>query len=159
MAQNLKIQSEDIYNYKSEQNSHQVRYIKIPYIEAKPSAAAGESLIVDRKIQSFFAFDIQWIYSKGRPANMGVMKIMGDSMFPTIPDGSLILVDRSQTELVQKKIFVVEHDQGIKVKRLKRDSEKNYILMSDNELEEDIKVDPTIHFRILGKVIWVSYEL
>ena len=134
-------------------------FVGVPYLEAEASGAYGESTVLSKKIKSFIAFQSHWIYSKGNPENMGAMRVIGPSMEPTIPDGSLVLIDTRRTEIVNHKIFVIEHNEGIKVKRLRRRQDGTIYLLSDNEFYEEIMVEVSDHFTILGRVLWVAYEV
>lgn len=162
ISKNLGIPIENIIHWGQEENitssDQQKQYFKwVPYLEAKPTGSEGEGLELSKGVKAYLAFDSQWIHSKGSPKNMGVMRVTGPSMEPTLPDGALILVDMSQREPVKKKIFVVEHCDGLQVKRLNW-VDSAWVLESDNDTDP-IRVKPGSHFKILGKVLWVAYEV
>lgn len=133
-------------------------YISVPFLKARPSGSEGESHLLSKDIKSYLGFVPEWIHSKGNPESMGVMKIFGDSMYPLIPDNSIVLVDMSRTEIVSNKVFVIEHNEGIRIKRIQKDQEDNIILVSDNSRRK-IKIKPEDYFNVLGKVLWVAYEI
>jgi transcriptional regulator with XRE-family HTH domain len=59
----------------------------------------------------------------------------GESMIPTIPDGSLLLIDRSKTDIDDNGVFVFRVGEGIKVKRARWRADNQRIdLVSDNQL-------------------------
>lgn len=134
-------------------------FVSVPYLEAEQAGEKGEGCILSKKIKSYLAFNSHWIYSKGSPKNMGVMRVFGNSMVPTVPDGSIILIDMSRNEFAPKKIFVIEHKGSVMVKRLDRDEHGDIILLSDNEWFYPKETVTTPGFKILGKVIWVAYEV
>jgi phage repressor protein C with HTH and peptisase S24 domain len=92
------------------------------------------------------------------------IKVKGDSMVPTIPDGSFVLVDGNQKDIVDGKIFVIEIPNiGATVKRVYTDYQK-LILKPDNPLHHKEKVFPSNalereEIRIIGRVVRVITEV
>ncbi|SIQ24759.1 Peptidase S24-like [Rhizobium sp. RU35A] len=69
------------------------------------------------------------------PEKSQIIFAKGESMLPTIPDGSLLLVDRSKTHIEEGGIFVFRVGEGIKVKRARwRVDNARIDLVSDNQL-------------------------
>ena len=60
-----------------------------------------------------------------------VISVTGDSMDPTLPDGSGILVDRGSSELRDGRVFVIRTEDGLVVKRV-RFRDGSWWLHSDN---------------------------
>ena len=60
-----------------------------------------------------------------------VIKVRGESMEPTLPDGCSILMDRRRQAPRSGRIYVVRADEGIVVKRARRDRGR-WILSSDH---------------------------
>lgn len=95
---------------------------------------------------------------------LSALKVGGDSMYPTIPQGAIIVVDLSDRDQIDGRIFVVNvPDGGIDmaaVKRVRRwDKGKGFILISDN-----IAYPPDISLLdwprlCVGRVIWMSRDL
>ncbi|PJG83797.1 S24 family peptidase [Caviibacterium pharyngocola] len=50
--------------------------------------------------------------------NLAIFTVDGDSMHPTLKDGEEIIVDRSKTELREGKIFVLNHQGAMWVKKV-----------------------------------------
>jgi phage repressor protein C with HTH and peptisase S24 domain len=68
--------------------------------------------------------------------NISIIHAKGNSMIPTIQDGDLLFIDISKKEIFNKKIYVINEDKFLKVKRIikdKPDAEK-VIVKSDNEI-------------------------
>lgn len=164
ISRNLGVPIEDIVHWGQEKTivveDKEKQYFKgVPYLEAEPSGSEGEGMNMSKGVKSYLAFDSQWIHYKGSPKSMGVMRVSGPSMEPTLPDGSLVLVDMSQNDPAVGKVFIVEHCEGLQAKRLGQDDD-GWILISDNKKEAaPIHVKPGNHFRILGKVLWVAYDV
>ncbi|MBC7313556.1 MAG: transcriptional regulator [Rhizobium sp.] len=68
------------------------------------------------------------------PEGSQVIFARGESMLPTIPDGSLLLVDRSKTRIDDNGVFVFRIGEGIKVKRARWRADQRIDLVSDNQL-------------------------
>lgn len=68
------------------------------------------------------------------PDQSQVIFAKGESMLPTIPDGSLLLVDRSKTLIDDNGVFVFRVGEGIKVKRARWRADQRIDLVSDNQL-------------------------
>lgn len=88
------------------------------------------------------------------PVVCTVMRVYGDSMEPTLPDGSSILVDRTRRELEDGRIFVCRPEMGLIVKRAKLDRGR-WLLISDNPVWPPIEPHPQTT-EIYGEVRWTS---
>ncbi|WP_267386512.1 S24 family peptidase [Sphingomonas sp. GC_Shp_3] len=79
----------------------------------------------------------------------------GDSMFPTISDGDLVLLDRSQTSVREQDAiwaFTVGDVGSIKRLRVKGD---RYVILSDNS-SVPADEEPQDFVRIVGRVVFVG---
>lgn len=56
----------------------------------------------------------------------------GDSMADFIVDGDIVIFDISKTAPRSGKIFLIEHPDGLRIKRLRRDIDGSWILESNN---------------------------
>jgi SOS-response transcriptional repressor LexA len=133
-------------------------YYKVPYVEARPAGDKNGSLILEAGVRSYLAFSSPWIHSKGSPSHMKAFKVMGDSMGPAIPDGSVVLVDESRKEFVNGKIYIVSHDQGLKIKRVRWEDDQ-YVLYSDDGITDPQPIAADEYFKIEGRVIWTAHEV
>ena len=79
--------------------------------------------------------------------------VTGDSMEPTLPDGSSILVDRSSTELREGRVFVLRTADGLVVKRVRRVGD-GWRLCSDNPAWEPVPLGP--EDTVVGQVRWAG---
>jgi phage repressor protein C with HTH and peptisase S24 domain len=136
--------------------AHQLYYTEVPLREATGSMGGGSTETGSRAL-SYLSFRTEWIRSKGNPENMTVIRAFGDSMDPTIVDGSVVLVDEGRRHFVRNKIYYLRYNGQMYIKRLvERDGQM--AIVSDN--------DPNIYlvsdaddFEIIGRCIWAAREL
>ncbi|MFN3443230.1 MAG: S24 family peptidase [Rhizobium rosettiformans] len=101
------------------------------------SAAAGTGLVPvdEHEEQDDIILARSFLRRLGAaPDQSQVIFARGESMLPTIPDGSLLLIDRSKTHLVEGGVFVFRVGEGIKVKRARWRADQRIDLLSDNQL-------------------------
>jgi SOS-response transcriptional repressor LexA/DNA-binding transcriptional regulator YiaG len=117
------------------------------------SAAAGAGAeVLDESRTDHVSLDSRWLYSHvTSPDLCDMISVSGDSMDPTLPDGCSILVDRGQTELRDGRIFVLRTDDGLVVKRVRRDGEL-WQLVSDNPSWDPVPLGP--EDAVIGEVRW-----
>ena len=91
-----------------------------------------------------------------RPPYDDAIIVKGDSMEPTIPNGSVAFV-RRDLQADNGRIVVASYDDQIYIKRLRNDGWGNISLQSDNAKYAPIKVkidrDDPYNFRIIGVVV------
>jgi phage repressor protein C with HTH and peptisase S24 domain len=84
------------------------------------------------------------------------MHVAGDSMYPTIPSGSILFVDTVSTEreTLNGRLVVVAHrDLGFKVARFQRLAGSD-LLVSANPKYLPLDVSNATKWRIFGEVLW-----
>jgi len=96
------------------------------------------------------------------PENMLSMHVAGDSMYPTIPSGSILFVDTASNErenLHEKLVVVAHRDLGFKVARFQRLSGSD-LLVSANPKYLPLDVSNATKWKIFGEVLWwISKDL
>ncbi len=133
-----------------------IDYDLIPKVSAK--AGAGASLETGDETEGLYAFRKDFM---GREhicaANAVMMDVMGDSMEPEFYEGDTLLIDKSDTEIRDGKIYVVTLGEELRVKRI-FNSLNGLILRSDNRRYPDIHVEgPDLEtFVVHGRVRWHS---
>lgn len=122
-------------------------------------ASAGPGLVVSAEdIEEAMAFRRDWLRRIGATVGAsGLITARGDSMAPTIPDGSLMLVDTSDTEPVDGCIYAITRDSTLLVKRVQRISGA-LKLISDNPIygAEEIPLRDLDGLRIAGRIRWIG---
>ncbi|MGH2319348.1 LexA family protein [Planococcus sp. SE5232] len=85
------------------------------------------------------------------------LRVKGDSMYPTIPDGAYVVVRRQSTaENGELVVVCINGDNYATLKRFKKQG-NTIILMPDNQQHDPIVVTEDNSITIIGKV--VSYEV
>ena len=87
------------------------------------------------------------------PSQCDVIRVSGESMDPTLPDGCSILVDRSRRRRRHGRIYVARTDEGGVVKRLLH-VRGHWTLSSDNTAWKPRTWPPTAE--IIGEVRWMA---
>ena len=103
------------------------------------------------------SFDPRFLRDQGAtPEKCVVIWAHGDSMMPTIPDGSALIVDHSQTEVKNGSIMVIGVGEDLLVKRVRRRLDGLIDLISDNSAyaAETLGPDALQQLRIIGRVVY-----
>lgn len=134
--------------------------IRIPMVEAILSAGTG-SLETSGQMAREYAFRRDFIYRKGNPTNMVLMRVRGDSMQPEVMDNDVVLLDQSKTRPHPGPIFAVGIEDAIYLKRVDM-LPGQIILKSVNPAYTPIHIDmgeqTADQFRVIGQVLWVGRE-
>lgn len=102
----------------------------------------------------FFRRD--YLESRGwRSDRLFAMKVMGDSMEPSLFDGDLVVINSADTEPIDGEVFAVNYEGQAVIKRLRRDSGE-WWLDSDNTRHKPKRCDE--HAIIVGKVCYKQSE-
>ena len=116
-------------------------------------------------LRSTLAFKTEWLRAKGVKAqNLKVIYAHGDSMWPTITDHDVLLMDKSRIEPADGQVFVMGNLEGNIVKRLIRSDSDCWIISSDNPdkskyPDQELSDEEINEHRILGRVIWRGGDL
>jgi SOS-response transcriptional repressor LexA len=78
--------------------------------------------------------------------------VEGESMEPPLPDGSIVFIDRRQTDSSRDGIFVASTANGLFIKRIRRRADGMVELISDNPLYTP-EVLPPEQVEIVGRVV------
>lgn len=92
------------------------------------------------------------------PAHAACVNISGNSMEPVLPDGSTIGVDTSKTNIIDGKMYAIDHEGMLRVKSLYRlpGGIRLKSFNSDEYQDELYTGDKAKSIRIIGKVFWYS---
>ncbi len=103
------------------------------YNDVRPSAGDG-GVAIETSQSGVIAFQESWFSERGidyRAAK--VLWAQGDSMYPTIPNGSPMIVDTSKREIANGCIYVFDVDGDLLVKRIEKTVDGEVHLISDNK--------------------------
>lgn len=127
-------------------------YFPVPLREAGGGMGGGYHS-GSKRIQSYISLRRDFLLTKtSNPEALSFIHASGESMFPTIPPDAAVLIDESQIEPVNGKIFYVMLNNVFLIKRLEVREGKTIALISDNgSKREELAEDD--NFQILGKAI------
>lgn len=93
-------------------------FVLIPRYEVNLSAGPG--LLPDTEhVEERLAFSKVWLSRNLiNPANAGLVRVRGDSMAPTLPDGALALVHTAEARVDREGVYAFSRDGEAFVKRL-----------------------------------------
>lgn len=91
------------------------------------------------------------------PESTDYVRVKGDSMAPTIPDGAMVTIDKSRTEssrLIGKVVAIwIADEDDVTIKRLMYDARKKRLkAVPDNITLDNLPFDLTERDRIVGEV-------
>lgn len=91
--------------------------------------------------------------------NLFYLNAKGDSMFPIIPDGALVLIKEQPTvESGEIAAVLVNGDEEATIKRVRKIND-HVLLEPENKAYDAIIIDENNPARIIGKVVRVRYDL
>ena len=128
------------------------------YIEVneKQSGAGCWPVAGGRRIKSMMDFPRRWLRDRGlEPGQCRVMRMGGQSMEPTLPDGCAVLIDLQSRIPKDDRIYVFRVGEEVVVKRVIHGPNGGRLLISDNPNK---KTYPTRHWpedgTIIGEIKW-----
>jgi len=133
-------------------------YQEVPKVRARLSAGGG-SFETAGQVEGYYSFRSDWLNTRGNPANMVLMEVIGNSMEPEIKEGDLVLIDESRNDVLSGGIYAVGVEDTVMVKRVER-LPGTLVLRSDNMDYSPIHLsgDELNNVRVIGKVLWASRE-
>jgi len=137
-------------------------YVSIPLYRTPLSAGRGE-VAISNEIVGTRLFDADWIKRTiGASSEMLSLWVnRGDSMQPTIHDGDMMLVDRSDTRPRKDDIYALLIDGEQYVKRLQRRLDGAIDVISDNPAYKTqtltLNGDDQREVKIYGHIAWWAH--
>ncbi|GAB1071133.1 LexA family transcriptional regulator [Shewanella algae] len=130
-------------------------YSVIPFIDVEVSAGNG-SYVISENEASGFKVSKSWLAIEGLSnKKLVIVKTKGDSMEPTIPDGSNLIIDTERNDCQQEGVYVIRNNNDLLVKRLRFDPFNQQLhIISDNSFYTPIIVagDKLENVSVIGKV-------
>ncbi len=129
-------------------------YLSIPLVEGK--IAAGEPMIAEEDVIDWVVVHVRPLRKKmARQPNLVACRVAGDSMWPLLENGDIIVIDRGidSEKIVKGRMYAVWVEGGLTVKLLQR--EKNSLFLIPANSAESVRVVDLITQRadIVGVVI------
>lgn len=125
------------------------------------AASAGPGAVgEDRLSAAGMGFSEEWL-RRLRPGGgregLSVIRVVGDSMVPTLADGDEILVDRRDAQpRLRDGIYVLRVEDALLVKRLVREGD-GFAVRSDNPAVGPVDLAGGVD--IVGRVLWAGRRL
>lgn len=133
----------------------------VPGYRIEVSAGHG-AVISSEKPTRYLAFRHKWLQFRGlKPENLALVFARGDSMEPTIHDNNTVMIDTSQTELIDGNIYVIRTDNHLVVKRIQKLVNKGILLLSDNKEYKEQMLEPNEanDLAVIGRVVWIGKDV
>lgn len=137
--------------------------VEIPRFKMQLSAGDGLE-IFEQNPEDYIPFTRDF-FRKNLPSvnsfECFIVDVEGDSMNPTLPGGSIVMVDRGST-LINGSVMAFRKDNSAFIKRLSM-TDKGVEVRSDNPLLSDST--QLLHglgeddFQVYGRVCWVAYDM
>lgn len=136
--------------------------VAVPSLEVGASAGAG-AFDGEERGKAHIAFDPAWLrrLARGKPEDLSIIRVAGDSMAPALADGDDILVDRGDgAERVRDGIYVMRIEGALVVKRLAvNPAARTVSIRSDNPAYPGWPDCDPAAVDIVGRVIWAGRRL
>lgn len=137
-------------------------YISLDIYEQSVSAGSGQ-LVVSEEKSSDIVFSESFIHNEigVNATNIFLMPVKGDSMYPTLRNGALIMVNKVE-QFTGDSIYVFRYDGQLMVKRLQF-SKEGLTVVSDNDTYKEwsltkSEIDSN-DFEIIGEVVWSGQRM
>lgn len=131
-------------------------YTLIPHYSAIGECGTG-NLNEHVEVDGSLSFRKDWLYSMGlNPNNLVAIHADGDSMYPTITEGAVVLLDRNQAaNPIEGKVYAIQRQgNGLVIKRMFRNA-LGWMYKSDNQnkmMYPDL--EPLAEDIVIGRVVW-----
>lgn len=132
---------------------------EIQLIDARGSCGGG-SMVWEMDDRAPLIKEPTWFRRyKVEPRDLIALFADGDSMAEFIVDGDIVIFDRTKTEPRSGTIFLIEHPDGLKIKRMRREIDGSWLLESLNSdkrryPDERISPDQADLIRIRGQFVY-----
>lgn len=132
--------------------------VSVPMLNAVVSMGAGASQAWTEETIQDVRFSKRWLRHNTEASSFETLAIVtakGDSMEPTIGDGSVALVDTAVTQLRVDGIYVLLRDGDLFIKRIQRNLDGSCDVISDNPTyrPQHIQNPGAAGLLVLGRVL------
>lgn len=139
-----------------------IQLVQIPVLDVE--ASAGHGALAGAESQAGqFGFDEKWLrkLTQAKPASLSIIKVVGDSMEPTLHDGDEVLVDVADDQSkLRDGIYVLRMDGALNVKRVAIEPQGRKIsVVSDNSAYPSWQGLDRRSVNIVGRVLWFGRRI
>ena len=136
--------------------------VAIPVLNINASAGFGAVAESENSVARF-GFDERWLrkLTGAKSASLSIVRVLGDSMEPTLSDGDEVLVDASDhASRLRDGIYVLRADDALVVKRIAlKPGGRQITIASDNPAYPSWSDVERADVHIVGRVIWFGRAL
>ncbi len=129
------------------------KFFQVRYFADLRASAGGGANVFDESYE-MMTIDERIVQNMmGRSdRKLEAIHVDGESMEPTLYDGSIVFIDREQTSINKDGIFIASTNAGLFVKRIRQRADGMIELISDNKLFHPEVLAPD-EVKIVGKVV------
>ena len=130
------------------------KFFQIRYFSDIRASAGGGAYGFDEDAYETISIDEKLMHNMVGMGNtdLEAIHVDGESMEPTLQDGSIVFVDRTQTNINKNGIFIAQTLSGLYIKRIQQRADGMVELISDNSVYPPQGIDPG-EVTIVGKVV------
>ncbi|TMN20953.1 LexA family protein [Lentibacillus cibarius] len=154
IADHFKLPKSYILNEKQPENLYEINK-EFSYVPVLGTIACGDPIYVEENFEEYRTEPKQNLPI----GNLYYLRAKGDSMEPTIPSGSIVLIrEQNDVELNEIAAVLVNGDTEATLKRISKQN-GTVFLMPDNPKHHPIIVDESNPAKIIGKAIRYTQDL
>lgn len=129
------------------------KFFQVHYFADIRASAGGGAEVFDENYETI-SIDKTIMHNMVGMGNteLEAIHVDGESMEPTLQDGSIVFVDRTQTNINKNGIFIASTTGGLFIKRIQQRADGMIELISDNSLYPPQAIDAS-EVTIVGKVV------
>ena len=129
------------------------KFFQVRYFSDIRASAGGGAEIFDEGYETI-SIDEKIMHNMVGMGNteLEAIHVDGESMEPTLQDGSIVFVDRTQTNINKNGIFIASTTGGLFIKRIQQRADGMIELISDNSVYPPQAIHPD-EITIVGKVV------
>ncbi len=129
------------------------KFFQVRYFSELRASAGGGADVFDENFENI-SIDEKIMHNMVGMGNteLEAIHVDGESMEPTLQDGSIVFVDRTQTNINKNGIFIASTTGGLFIKRIQQRADGMVELISDNSLYPPQAVSAD-EVTIIGKVV------
>jgi len=129
------------------------KFFQVRYFSDIRASAGGGAEVFDTQYETI-SVDKKIMHNMIGVGNseLDAIHVDGESMEPTLQDGSIVFVDREQTNINKNGIYIASTTSGLFIKRIQKRADGMIELISDNPMYPPQTISPD-EVTIVGKVV------
>lgn len=134
-------------------------HVNIPVMDVEASMGPGSHPPETEVVASCMSLEVEWLRRTVTMTDLSNLRIitgMGESMYPTIKHGDLLLIDTGVKSVTYDAVYLLAMSTVLLVKRIQRELD-GIRIVSDNQQYKEIMVPSDLEERVqvLGRVVYV----